>query len=271
MRTGKKSWTCGLLLGALALPLSASAADGALGEVTSVSGQATAAREGGTPRNLACGDSVYPGETVTTTQGSSVGMLLGADLLAQVGENSAVRLGTTPAGTADATLQKGSVRVIDARASGAAPARLAAGTAAARIDGGDSEAYVLAEKAGGYSMFCEWDSPLAVTRGSETRTASPRQCVIAKPDEPLYLADAHQDRLAALEDSCAPANFAALGPHFPAIAARDVAAGPAPFSVSPAELPGLERQACEDPGAACPTIRIDEEPPGGGGFPGENP
>jgi hypothetical protein len=156
-------------------------------------------------------------------------------------------------------------------ASGAAPARLAAGTAAARIDGGDSEAYVLAEKAGGYSMFCEWDSPLAVTRGSETRTASPRQCVIAKPDEPLYLADAHQDRLAALEDSCAPANFAALGPHFPAIAARDVAAGPAPFSVSPAELPGLERQACEDPGAACPTIRIDEEPPGGGGFPGENP
>jgi len=270
MRTATKSWICGLVLGALALPFSAGAADGALGQVTSVSGQATAAREGGTPRNLACGDSVYPGETITTTPGSSVGMLLGPDLLAQVGENSALRLGTTPAGTADTTLQRGTVRVIDAR-EGAAPARLAAGTAAARIEGGDTEAYVLAEKAGGYAMFCEWEAPLDVSRGNESRTASPTQCVIAKPHEPLYLADAHQDRLAALPDACAPANFAALGPHFPAIAARDVAAGPAPFSMSPADLPGLEREACEDPGATCAGVRFDEEPPGGGEFPGENP
>ena len=270
MRTATKSWTCGLVLGALALPLSATGADGALGQVTSVSGQATAARDGGTPRNLACGDPVYAGETITTTQGSSAGLLLGPDLLAQVGESSALRLGTTPSGTADTTLQRGTVRVIDAR-EGAAPARLAAGTAAARIEGGDTEAYVLSEKAGGYAMFCEWDTPLAVTRGNESRTASPEQCVIAKPDEPLYLADAHQDRLAALPDACAPPQFAALGPHFPAIAARDVAAGPAPFSLSPAELPGIEREACEDPGAECGGIRFDEEPPGGGDFPGGNP
>ena len=95
--------------------------------------------------------------------------------------------------------------------------------------------------------------------------------MIAKPHEPLYLADAHQDRLAALPDSCAPATFAALDPHFPAIAARDVAAGPAPFSMSPDELPGLEREACEKPGATCAGVRFDEQPPGGGDFPGENP
>jgi hypothetical protein len=163
------------------------------------------------------------------------------------------------------------VRVIDAREGAAPPARLAAGTAAARVQGGDSEAYIISEKAGGYAMFCEWDAPLAVTRGNESRTASPEQCVIAKPDEPLYTSDAHQDRLAALADSCPPEGYAALGPHFPAIAARDVAAGPAPFSISPAELPGLEREPCEDPGANCEGIRFDEEPPGGGGFPGGNP
>jgi hypothetical protein len=270
MRTRTKRWTYGLPLAALALPLAAAAADGALGEVTSVSGQATAVREGAAPRSLACGDPVYRGETIVTTQGSSAGLLLGPDLLAQVGENSSLQLGTTPAGTPDTTLQRGSVRVIDAR-EGGAPARLAAGTASARIQGGDSEAYVLVEKVGGYAMFCEWDTPLAVSRGNESRTASPQQCVIAKPDEPLYTADAHQDRLAALPDACAPGQFAALAPHFPAIAARDVAAGPAPFSMSPAELPGLEREACEDPGAECAGVIFDEEPPGGGDFPGGTP
>src|SRR4029453_7611279 len=96
--------------------------------------------------------------------GPGAGLRLGPDLPAQGGENSPVRLGTTPTGTADATLQRGTVRVIDARESGAAPERLAAGTSAARVDGGDTEAYLLAEKAGGYAMFCEWDAPLAVTR-----------------------------------------------------------------------------------------------------------
>ena len=268
MRTGQKSWTCGFLLGALALPLSAAAADGALGQVTSISGTANAVREGGTPRPLSCGDPVYSGESVVTGPGSSAGLLLGPDLLAQVGEGTTLGLGTTPAGTPDATLKRGTVRVIDAR-QGAQPARLAAGTAAARVEGGDSEAYVLSEKAGGYAMFCEWEAPLAVERGNESRTAKPTQCVIAKPDEPLYVANAHQDRLPAGPDGCPPAGIAALDPHFPAIAARDVAAGPpSPFSTSPAELPGLQREACETPGANCAAVRINEGPPGGGGSPG---
>jgi hypothetical protein len=268
MRAGQKSWSCGLLLGALALPLVAGADGAAVGQVTSIAGQASAQREGGASRPLACGDPVYAGESVVTGPGSSAGLLLGADLLAQVGEASSLRLGTTPAGTPDATLQRGAVRVIDARA-GAAPARLAAGTASARVAGGDSEAYLLAEKAGGYAMFCEWDAPLAVQRGGESRTAGPSQCVIAKPDEPLYVADAHQDRLPAGPDSCPPGGIASLGPHFPVTAAQDVAAGPpAAFSQSPAELPGLIREPCETPGASCPVILLDESPPGGGGSPG---
>jgi hypothetical protein len=266
MRTGQKSWTCGLMLGALALPLAAAADGDALGHVTSISGQASAQREGGASRPLACGDAVFAGESVVTGQGSSAGLLLGDDLLAQVGEGSAVRLGTTPEGAPDATLERGAVRVIDAR-EGGAPARLAAGGAAARVAGGDSEAYVLSEKASRYAMFCEWDAPLAVQRGPESRTAEPKQCVIAKPDEPLYVATAQQDRMPAGPDGCPPGGIASLAPHFPALA--DVAAGPAmPFSQSPAELPGLAPMPCENPGAICSHVIVDEEPPGGGGSPG---
>jgi hypothetical protein len=219
-----------LVLGALALPLSAWADGGALGQVSAV-------REGEAPRALACGDPVFAGESVVTGPGSSAGLLLGEDLLAQVGEDSSLRLGTTPQGTPDATLQRGAVRVVDAREGGAA-ARLAAGSAAARVAGGDSEAYLLAEKAGGYAMFCEWDA---------------------------------RDRMPAGPDSCPPGGVASLAPHFPAIAARDVAAGPAaPFSQSPSELPALMPMPCEDPGAVCAFGRVivDEEPPGGGGSPG---
>ena len=268
MRAGQKSWTCGFVLGALALPLSASADGGALGHVTSLAGQASAQREGAAPRPLSCGDPVFAGESVVTAPGSSAGLLLGDDLLAQVGEGSSVRLGTTPQGTPDATLQRGAVRVIDAR-DGGAPARLAAGNAAARVSGGDSEAYLLSEKVGSYAMFCEWDAPLAVDRGSESRTAGPEQCVIAKPDEPLYVAQAHKDRMPAGPDSCPPTSVASLGPHFPALAARDVAAGPATaFSQSPTELPALAPMPCENPGAICSRVIVDEGPPGGGGSPG---
>lgn len=271
MRARRGSWMVGIALGALA-PWCA-AAEPVVGQVTSLSGQVSAVRAGGSPRPLACGDPVYEGESVVTAPGAGAGLLLGDDLLAQVGESSSLALGRTPAGTADATLQRGSVRMIDAREA-AAPARLAAGSAAARVQGGDSEAYLLAEKAGGYAMFCEWDAPLAVERGPESRTAAPTQCVIAKPEEPLYVANAHEDRMPAGPDGCPPGGIAALGPHFPALAARDVAAGPpSAFSSAPLDQPDYTVEPCDVPGSLCafqtgPTIIVDEEPPGGGGGPG---
>jgi hypothetical protein len=275
MRARRGSWIGGIALGALVVPGAVLADETAVGEVTALSGRASAVREGGTPRPLACGDKVYEGESVTTEPGSGAGLLLGNDLLAQVGEGSTLSLGRTGAGTPDATLKRGSVRVIDAR-EGQAPARLAAGSAAARVAGGDSEAYLLAEKAGGYAMFCEWDAPLAVERGNESRTASPTQCVIAKPEEPLYVANAHEERMPAGPDGCPPGNVAALGPHFPD--AADVAAGPpaVAFSAAPNDLPGFAMMPCEDPGAPCSGVIFSEGPPNpggetpgdGGGFPG---
>jgi hypothetical protein len=267
MSARRGSWFCGVALGALLIPGAVAADETPVGEVTALSGQVSAVREGGTPRPLACGDSVYEGESVVTSPGSGAGLLLGDDLLATVGEASSLRLGRTSAGTPDATLQKGAVRVIDARQS-QSPARLAAGTAAARVEGGDSEAYLLAEKAGGYAMFCEWDSPLAVERGNESRTASPEQCVIAKPDEKLYVAQAHEERMPAGPDGCPPSGIAALGPHFPD--AADVAAGPpqVAFSAAPDGLPSFSMMPCEDPGVSCQQVIVDEVPPGGGNPPG---
>ena len=274
MRARRESWICGIALGALVVPGLVSADAAPVGEVTALSGQVSAVRDGGTPRPLACGDPVYEGESVVTSPGSGAGLLLGDDLLATVGEGSSLKLGRTDAGTPDATLQKGAVRVIDARAS-QTPARLAAGSAAARVAGGDSEAYLLAEKAGGYAMFCEWDAPLAVERGNESRTASPEQCVIAKPDEKLYVANAHQERMPAGPDGCPPGGIAALGPHFPD--AADVAAGPpaVAFSAVPDGFPTFATMPCEDPGIACIGNTVVEGPPttdpspgGGGSFPG---
>jgi hypothetical protein len=263
-----------LAAGAL-VPVAMTAEPAAVGQVTAISGEVSAVRDGGTPRALSCGDAVFEGESVVTAPGAGAGLLLGDDVLATVGESSSLQVGRTPAGTPDATLAKGSVRVIDARA-GAQPARLAAGSAAARVAGGDAEAYVLAEKAGGYAMFCEWDSPLAVDRGSESRTASPSQCVIAKPQEPLYVADAHQDRMPAGPDSCPPGGIAELGPHFPAVAARDVAAGPpAAFSAGPLDSPIWDLKPCDTPGAVCSSsdvvvVEPPGEPGGGPGVPAEN-
>jgi hypothetical protein len=260
----------------LATPCVASADAAPVGEVTSLRGSVSAVREGAAPRPLQCGDPVFEGESIVTAPGAGAGVLLGPDLMAEVGEGTSLRLARTPAGTPDATLERGSVRVIDAREE-PAPARLAAGSAAARVAGGDSEAYLLAEKAGGYAMFCEWDSPLPVERGAESRTAAPNQCVIAKPQEPLYVADAHEDRMPAGPDGCPPTGVADLGPHFPAIAARDVAAGPPPmpFYPGPLGLSSLTPDTCDDPGSICTRVRLDEEPPnpdpspgGGGAFPG---
>ena len=150
---------------ALAFPLSA-LAQTAVGKVTSLSGDVRASGAGG-DRALACGDSVYPGETVTTAKDASAGVVMG-DVLAQLDSRTSLKLDRTVAGTADADLDWGRVRMIDAREDGTQAARLSAKGSYVVVQGNDAEAYVLAEKGGDYVMFCEWDAPLAVHRGGET-------------------------------------------------------------------------------------------------------
>ena len=263
--------TAALLPWLLLLAATAAGGEEAVGHVTSLVGDVRASGPGGGGRVLACGDPVFAGDTVTTGNGSSAGILMD-DVLARVDAGSALTVGRTGAGTPDAQLDRGRVRVIDARDAGD-PARLAARNAEMRVAGNDAEAYVLSEKVGPYAMFCEWDAPLAVSRGAETKQTDPEHCVIAKDAEPLYVADAHDERIPATGGPECPdlAALAAPADHFSPVATRDVAAGPPTGRWSSLagviEIPG--RDACGDPGSGCATTRgnggviiIDEPPPG---------
>jgi hypothetical protein len=241
------------------------AVGGVVGHVATLAGEAAAERPGAPPRPLRCTDPVHAGERVVTPEGGRVGVLVG-DVLAQLGEKSAVRVDETSGGTADLTLEQGAVRVIDPRDAGA-EARLAALDARAAVLGNDAEAYVFAEKAGPYAMLCEWDQPLTVARADESAVAQAGRCVVAKRREPLYLADAHAERLGApAVDACA--RDSVIGGIDLHLSPTDVAAGPllGPWSGPGTPLTLPPRSPCDDPGAGCATII--EPPPTGGGIGG---
>jgi hypothetical protein len=257
-------------------------AQSVVGRVASTSGQVLARSAGG-ERALGCGDPVFAGDTLVTAADSRVGVLMG-DVLAQVAPKSSLQVAATDAGAPDATLQTGRVRMIDVRNQGTPAGRLTAGTAQGALSGNDAEAYIFSEKAGEFAMFCEWDSPLAVTRPGQRAVADPGQCVIAKRSEPLYTAPAHRDRIAASGgDYCPPdlGGLASTGPHFSPAMARGVSAPGVPLWSELADSQGApEILPCDDPGAICSAsdggvIVISEPPPsedpqpgGGGMFPG---
>jgi hypothetical protein len=244
--------------------------DVALGEVVSITGDVIAIEAAtGARRTLVCGDSLHHGDTVVTSTGARAGLLF--DLVyVQLDPGTRLALARDAAGRMDLELDEGRVRVIDPRREGD-PLRLVAGTAHARIAGNDAEAYLLAEKAGTYAMLCEWDDPLQVTRGAESRSASPGECVIAKSREPLYTAKAHDERIAFADaDRCeAGMDPLAVADLF---SPTDVAAGPLGFDPfpDPVDSGPLDRSPCDEPGSGCsgplvapiatPPSVIDPEP-----------
>jgi tetratricopeptide (TPR) repeat protein len=262
-----------LLVLGLGWPAAALAGE-SVGQVTSAAGEVVAIAADGSERTLGCGDPIYAGDRLATGAGANVGVLSG-DYLTQLPDSSRVLFGQTASGAPDATLERGKVRIIDVR-EGGGTARLAAADAAVRVVGNDAEAYLLSEKVGGYAMFCEWDAPLDVVRRDEQKLADPEQCIIAKPHEPLYVADAHEERIAAGPVETCPPDLGALAstdPHFSPIASRDVAAPPPPLVWSSLpDAPGPPgRNPCELPGSVCgfvagapPTgiIVVDEPVPG---------
>ncbi len=274
MTTRSTAWLIPVALGLITA--GTATAEDAIGQVTSLVGAARASGPGG-DRALACGDTVYVGDTVTTGLASGAGIMMG-DVLARIDATSALEIGRTDAGTPDTTLAQGRVRVIDAR-DGGAPGRLTARTTEVQVAGNDTEAYLLSEKVGPYAMFCEWDAPLALSRGTERKTLDPNQCVIAKDSEPLYVADAHEERIPAAGGACPPnlGGLAAAAPHF---SSTDVAAGPPPerWSSMARGVDGPGRDSCEDPGSGClgvagvgvlgGSVIITSPQPGGGAQPG---
>ena len=253
----------GTLAGSLVLAGAALAAD-EVGRVTAVGGDATAQQPGGAPRPLACGDAVLAGDTLRTGTDSHVGVQMD-DVATHLDGNSELVVGRTPQNTPSARLVKGKVRMVDPRDAGAEPAQLAVLDTDAKVAGNDAEGYVFSEKVGPYAMLCEWDQPLPVTRGNESKTADPNHCVIAKPKEPLYTANAHDARIPAVAQECAPGpDLASLNSPLRHLTARDVASpGPAPGTniagfgdVNPAAAIGPDYKTCDVAGVCSPQIPI---------------
>jgi hypothetical protein len=258
--------TGSLVLGAA----SAAFAADELGRVTAVGGDATAQQPGAAPRALKCGDAVFPGDTLRTGAGSSVGVQMD-DIATHLDANSQVEIGRTAQNTPSARLISGKVRMIDPR-DGGDPALLSALDADGHVKGNDAEAYIFSEKLGPYAMLCEWSDPLPVSRGNEQKTAKPGDCVIAKPKEPLYTAKAHEQRIPALAQECAPGpELASLNSPLNHLSPADVAApGPMPGSqiagfgpVLPAVAPA---PTCDNAGNCSPAIPVVPVEPNPGGF-----
>ena len=271
-----------LARGAIALAVlfcaaGAGAAGDVLGQVSSVSGQATAQRPGEEPRALACGDDVYADDTLRTGASSRLGVMLD-DVAAHLAPDTRVTLGRTAQAMPAARLEAGQIRMLDPRDSGA-PAQLAALDASAEVLGNDAEGYIFTEKVGPYAMLCEWDAPLAVSRTpGEKLAADPGECVISKPKEPLYTAKAHEER-----QPMDVAEVCDLGPELAQLSSplhhlspRDVASPPPPAgdavgdsSAIVAAVSPVGHDSCDLAAGACflglpLDVPAGEDPVGGG-------
>lgn len=276
------------LLGCLGLAVAltagnAQAADAPIAEVASVSGQVDAIGIEGQVRALEVGDPVYAGETVRTGAGATVG-LWHDEALAQLAEKSAARVDRNAEGDPRVTLQEGAVRVVDPRKTGE-PIELVALDSSSTVLGGDREARILKEKAGAYSMICDWVKPVAVKRRAEGATAKPGDCVIANAREPMFAAPGHAERIPLLLGAPSLADAGpAIDPSKMIDPLPPVGAGPdfgpgvgaladgGPGS-GPPGLPLDVLSACTTIGAGCigdPGIGIVEPPPTDDPFPGSD-
>ena len=245
-----------------------------LGTVVSVQGPVHAEAADGSRRLLQCGDAIHTGDRVALAGDARLGVLA-ADVYSQVEPSSTVAFARAAAGGPAVALESGRVRVVDTRAVAGAPHHeLRTPDAVAVGLAGDSEAYVLEEKGGAYSMVCEWAEPLQVSRSDEQVTADAERCAIAREREPLYLSDAHPERIALAERGvCDPGPL--LGAAAPRFDTTDVAAGPPPPSglLAPAP-PAFALDPCDT--TSCLSVDtsglgIVESPAMGGSLPGATP
>jgi len=228
----------------------AARADAAPGRVLAVDGEARAISADGAERVLAVGDPIEPGDRVVTAEGARIAVSLD-DAFVKLEPASAMRFARAPGGASDLDLERGRARVLDTReGQDGAPLRIGTPTAEAYARGGDTEAYVLDEKAGRYAMLCDWSAPLRVRRGGEVITSAPPDCIVAKPDEALYAAPGHGDRLAMPAVASGPL-YGPISELFP----PPVAAPPPPGGFGPPTI------VTGPPFGPCETGTCNPEPP----------
>jgi hypothetical protein len=238
----------------------AARADAPAAQVVALEGHATA-----DAANLAIGDSIVTGSVIRTGADSRVG-IFASEIYVQLDPQSALQLERDASGQVRMTLQSGRARIIDTRGGGK-PGAFRVDDASDAIAGGDSEVYILNEKAGRYAMFCDWTGPVQVTRDPKSLRADPGNCVLAKPHEALYAAKGHDHQIPLLPLPADVALSDAPANHFDT---TDVAAGPPGFGFGdPVDPIQRQRDPCDVPGSGCATAKagftVVEPPPDTGG------
>ena len=108
----RRALVLALLLGAL--PLEPALAGEVIGRVVSIDGDVFATAPAEDPRRLRCGDPIYREDTVTTTFGGRIGVLVDR-VHARLGDGTRVGFDLTPEGAPAFLLAVGRLHVVDAR------------------------------------------------------------------------------------------------------------------------------------------------------------
>lgn len=232
------------------------------GQLVSLSGSATAVDACGNARRIACGSSLFSGDTVSTGVDGRAGVMVG-DVLTLIGPGSAARIGVGANGALDVALERGAVRIIDPREQGP-QVRLSANGASARFLGNDAEARIAQSRSGNATTLCGWEAPLEVT-GARGATSFER------------CDDSRQTRStigASRADTCEARPALAMLSHLaplPAVAGAPPGTGPPLPNVPGDPAP---RSPCDTPGSGCGgprggfAITVAEQPTGNAPFPG---
>ena len=240
-----------------------------VGRVVSTRGAVFAQAPGEDRRILQCRDPIRDGDRITTLDDSDVGIDAGSYYV-RLGQNTTSEMGALASGAPRLDLVSGHLRLIDSAGGSGPSAELSTPGLRLARTGSDQDALVFAEKAGTVSMVCSNSGSLQVARrldASIVLGALPGGCVVGKPREALFAADASHPQLAVLmRDACEELAMVPVADRF---SPSDVALGPgAGAGVAPLPVPPAFRTATPCSGACA---RSSGTSPGGPGLPTQFP
>jgi hypothetical protein len=174
-RSFRRVLVLGVLLGAL--PVGPAFAGEVIGRVVSIDGDVFAATPREEPRRLRCGDPIRREDTVTSTFGGRLGVLVG-NVHARMGDGTQTRFDLSSEGAPSFFVSAGRLHVVDARVGDAPPVRISTPGFEAEATGLDTDLWVGDAESMSSTTLCESGADLHVTLGDGAGSVvtSPGQC-----------------------------------------------------------------------------------------------
>lgn len=255
----RRALVLAVLLGTL--PLEPALAEEVIGRVVSIDGDVFAAAPGEDPRRLRCGDPIYRGDSVTTTFGGRLGVLVDR-VRARLGDGSRVGFDLTAEGAPAFFLATGRLQLVDARTGDPSPIRIATPRFEATAVGSDTDVWVADETPFATTTLCEASSDVRVrARDGGSLVASTGQCLELGGEDAFAKQPRELAPLGATGEPCDDL----LGPMALHPVGSGLAAPPLPLrSPDPRPFPEPPRGPCDEPGSGCvnvPTATPPATPP----------